>query len=353
MSARRLSIRVPRAGPFRLDELLRERLPDLAGTAILTNSKIRRLIIAGAVNLDGKRERRPAAPLRAGTLVTVEFDPELFAREKQPDDVPCEISEADVLFEDEALIAVNKPSGIPTEATIVGSRDHLHAAVSRFLAKRRERMGTPGGNAPYVGLHHRLDRETSGVILFTKNRQVNAAVHAMFESHTARKTYLALAALPPGKLPDSMLSGASRAAVADLLSGKTIIVENELGRISPKSARGKWGPVSEGGAPAKTAFSLEERFPNAALIRCEPETGRTHQIRVHLSGLGIPILGDELYGGPTTAKTWRGQRSDFPRVMLHAAQISFPHPEDGREVLVNAPVPADFSQMLAALRGGN
>lgn len=340
MTNRRLRQRVSPSGPFRLDSFLREWLPGQIGET--TNSKIRRLIVAGAVSVNGRQERRPAAALRAGAVVEAAIDGERFGRDKEVDDAPCEVSDADVLYEDNLLIAVNKAALVPTEATIVGSRDHLHAAVIRYLAARRVRDGLPPGNPPYVGLHHRLDRETSGVILFTKDRKANPAVHEAFESRLAHKTYVALAALPPAAgLPERRSPGAR------LLAGERVLVENRMDRISPKSARSKWGAVREGGLPASTYFSLIERFPGAVFLRCEPETGRTHQIRVHLAGIGFPILGDVLYGGPVESPV---TRDPVPRVMLHALTLTIPRPGGEGELTIEAPLPEDFSALLAKLR---
>src|SRR5574344_556344 len=166
---------------------------------------------------------------------------------------------------------------------------------------------------------HRLDRETSGVILFTKQRAVNAPVHDMFEQHTARKVYRAVTVCPE-KLPPESFS-----------------VDDFLGRISAKSAAARWGVLSEsrGGVHAHTDFSVAGRGTlggRAVLfIDAHPLTGRTHQIRVHLSERGMPIVGDTLYGGPAA-----------DRIMLHAFSRSFPHPVTGHIMTVTAPLPCGF-----------
>ena len=338
MSRHRISIRQTRERTAKLDEFLRSELPararEFTGGETISNSKIRRLIVAGAVSVDGKQTRLPAAVLPKGASVEIILDTERLLFEKQPDDIAFEMSADRILFEDDAIIVVDKPAGIPTEATVVASRDHLHAAIKRFL---QTRDGTR--NEPYVGLHHRLDRETSGVVLFSKSRAANPACHEHFEGHRARKQYEALAARTERS------GGAPRPARTDAVDrGDTFIVENEIGRITAKSAQAKWGAVPTGGSPARTDFEILARYRDALRVLALPKTGRTHQIRVHLAGFGLPILGDPLYGGLDSIA---GRA--IPRVMLHARALIFPHPITGVETTVRAPIPQDFADLAAFL----
>ena len=160
-------------------------------------------------------------------------------------------------------------------------------------------------NPPYAGIMHRLDRTTSGVIVFTKKRTVNKAVSEIFQSHNLTKKYLAVCQLGPS-------------SHVELVSASTFIVEMFMGRISPKSQTAKWGHVTEqkGGQYSKTEFRVLKEITvenkPCLLLECTLFTGRTHQIRVHLSSRGLPILGDLLYGG-TPAN----------RLYLHANLLSF------------------------------
>ena len=318
----------------RLDIFLRSELAQTVSTYIeksaavsLSNSKIRRMIIAGAVSVDGLHIRRPAYELAGGQTVCVEFDEEKFFFEKQADDIAFEMTAADVLYEDGDLIAVNKPAFLPTEETVVGGekRDCLHAALVRYLWAQEARLRNP----PYVGIMHRLDRETSGVILFTKTRAVNAAVHEMFEKRAVQKIYRAVCAISE----KTERTQESRR----LEKGSTFFVENHIGRISPKSARAKWGELlaERGGLYARTDFTVLTRgiiVGNPVVqIEARPLTGRTHQIRVHLASIGLPILGDVLYGAPK-----------YTRTMLHAQRLSFQHPVNGKTITVSAPLPEGF-----------
>ena len=319
-----------------LNDLLRSELPRLIGAEI-SNSKIRRLIVSGCVSVNGRQVRLPAFKLRSGSQVQTLIDEEKLFFEKQPDDIKFELSEKDILFEDESIILVNKPAHFPTEAGMVGSRDNLHAAVIRFLFERQKIQHPNAKNPPYLGIMHRLDRDTSGVILFTKARSVNSACHEMFEKHRARKVYNALVAVKSSE-------------AGKLVAGSSFTVDFPLGRISPKGQAAKWGRVSEknGGLPARTSFTVlkeispaklksfsgKSPLPHAEkllLLECRPLTGRTHQIRVHLASQNLPILGDTLYGAP-----------DYERIMLHAASLTFPHPVTGKMLCVEAGSPFDI-----------
>ncbi|MBO4858004.1 MAG: RluA family pseudouridine synthase [Treponema sp.] len=283
----------------RIDEFLREKLPEKIKAEstdckeTVSNSKIRRLIISGCVSVNGKSVVRPSFELRGQSTVTVEFEPEKFFYEKQPDDINFEVSDDDVLFENDELIFINKPAFFPVEQTITGNRDNLHDAVVRYLWKRNPELRNP----PYVGIMHRLDRETSGVILFTKTRAANKEIHEMFENHSFVKEYIAVAAVNA----KTQKTGPKKSQT--LTVGSTFTVEKYIGRISGKSQAGKWGTLSEekGGLYSKTDFEIlsVEKHENTVFytIKCYLYTGRTHQIRVHLSEAGLPIFGDELYAG--------------------------------------------------------
>jgi len=314
---------------IRLDEFLRIELPKLIQSEI-SNSKIRRLIVAGSVRVNENQIRIPAYTLFASSNVSISVDTEKLFFEKQPDDIKFDLTEKNILFEDDCIIVVNKPSFFPTEAGMVGSRDNLHAAVIRYLFEKQKKEHPNMKNPPYVGVMHRLDRETSGVILFTKSRSVNAPCHDMFENHTARKVYRAVSSINP-KIKSSFfkLNEESNFPI-------NFTVDFPMNRISLKSQTAKWGRVSEKeGVPSKTDFTiLGTKLINdkkVFCIECRPLTGRTHQIRVHLSSVGLSIIGDELYDG-----------IDFSRIMLHASKLTFPHPKTNEIMTIEAPLPDLF-----------
>ena len=281
---------------IRLDEFLREKMPELLQTEC-SNSKIRRLIISAQVTVNGKVVTRPSFELRGKSEIKILFDKDKFFYEKKPDDIKFEVTKKSVLFENDDLIFIDKPAFFPVEQTITQNRDNLHDAVVRYLWKKNENLRNP----PYVGIMHRLDRETSGVILFTKNRAANKSVQNMFENHDFEKKYLAVV-LNEGKFSQHSFEKKS----FQIKENDEFCVEMYMERISSKCQAGKWGNVPEnnGGKYSKTDFRVlkEIELPDligkkAFLIECNLFTGRTHQIRVHLASKGLPIVGDELYGG--------------------------------------------------------
>ena len=296
-------IRLESLGGERLDNFLRMELPgkiSVSQTAQISNSKIRRLIIVGAVLVNGRVVNRPAFELRGKSNIEVHFDAERFFYEKQPEDAAFTMSDEAVLYEDDNLIFVNKPADYPVEQTITGNRANLHDAVVDYLWKRSPELRNP----PYVGIMHRLDRTTSGVIVFTKTRTVNKEVSEVFQNHNLIKQYFAVVEAP--------LDCAAKG------EGSTFTVELYMNRITGKSQQGKWGkvPESRGGQYSKTDFRVIKPVTvegyRCLLLECSLHTGRTHQIRVHLASKDLPILGDTLYGGKPAK-----------RLYLHASHLSF------------------------------
>ncbi|MFN3910743.1 RluA family pseudouridine synthase [Hyphomonas sp.] len=231
-----------------------------------------------------------------------------------PDLSPEEIAQvrAMVIHEDNSLIAFNKPAGLAVQAGsgVAQSLDTLMAAFAKSNGKRPR-------------LVHRLDQGTSGVIVAAKTQPVAAALSDAFAGRDVQKTYLALV---KGPLPPAEHGVVDAALVKVEEGGKSRMILARAGRKGAQAARTGWRVIARNGA--------------FGLLELSPETGRMHQIRVHLMSLGCPILGDALYG--------EGQAS-APRLMLHAAKLDLPHPE-GKSLTLTAPVPEDFR--LAAETAG-
>ena len=332
MGVQKYSLRINAAQQgVRLDQFLAVALPKTLGREV-TNGQLRKLIEAGAVNLDGRPERSVARTLSAGARVDVFADVARFS--KKADDGKASVRletprsgfvASQILFEDEWLIAVDKPVGLPTQPTLDESRANVFGLLKDFLQKR-------DGGTPYLGLHHRLDRDTTGVVLFTKDQKANAGVAALFSTRALQKTYQALC-LAGSSCPESWE------------------VKNHLGVVARAGKASKFGAVRSGGDSAHTTFKVLEHFPGALLVEAQPHTGRTHQIRVHLAEGGMSILGDTFYGGPADLRLKSGANLHSARVMLHAAALEFSHPVTNAVVRVCSVLPDDFDACLKQLRG--
>lgn len=208
------------------------------------------------------------------------------------------IEPRDILYEDQWLIAVFKPSGIPTQATVDKNRPHFYGLVLEYLKSRDSR------GEVYLGLHHRLDRDTTGVVLMTKLREANLGVSSLFKKRDIVKEY------------DALVVRRSNFKV-----GYHFEVHNHLKEDGQKVVS-----VSSGGQVASTDFWVKKLDSEFATLTCKPTTGRRHQIRVHLAELDLPIVGDVLYGS---------RFSDQP-LCLHARSLKFAHPMTGQLVEICA-----------------
>ena len=230
------------------------------------------------------------------------------------------LSKNDVLYEDEHIIVINKPSGIPSQATVDPNRDHAFAAVERYL------------HGQYVGLHHRLDAGTSGVLLMTKSRDANPSISEQFQNHTVQKTYCALAC---GTEFDHEKLNLEHAFTLDAPIG-----EDKTSKIQKFVVGGKNRKFAKTRIECTALYQLRDGW--FAQCLCQPLTGRTHQIRVHLLSLGLPIVGDTLYN-PGTLRSLRAFAPD--RLCLHAQTLEFIHPITGQPMTITAPVPKAFEKL--------
>jgi 23S rRNA pseudouridine1911/1915/1917 synthase len=309
--ARRLDLRVSAvdAGARLADAL--ERWVSAALGRPVPRARVRALVAAGQVRVDGAVLRAPGRPLRTGQRVQAAVRPDLLLPRTERTDRPFSLDERAVLYHDSALLAVDKPPGLPTHATADPSRPSLVGHVQRYLRE--------AGRVAYVGVHQRLDRDTSGVVLFSLDARANAGLARAFAQRGVEKTYLALVARP-----------------AVVPRGR-VIVRRPVGPAGGTAAT----PREEAGKAAETAIVVREVLADALLVEARPRSGRRHQVRVHLAHAGMPILGDPVYGDA-------GRRA--PRLMLHAHRLALPHPLTGEPLAVESPLPGDFASLLARLR---
>lgn len=223
-----------------------------------------------------------------------------------------------ILHEDPDVLAVDKPPGLVCHATLDPTRDHLVAALTRLLT---ERDGEPG----HLTLTHRLDRDTSGVIVLSRRADADAPLAEAFAQRQVVKTYLA----------------GVRLSAATVLPGPDDDPLEVRRYLAPgKGPGGRTLVVHAGGQPSATFVRLLERAGDIGLVEARPVTGRTHQIRVHLAELGCPILGDDLYGG---------DEPDVKRLLLHASRLVIPHPRTGDVLRLHAPAPRALRSRFASL----
>ncbi len=321
---KRVESRVPGAYTrIRLDEYLAEWLP-FALQEHFSRTQIRALISSGSVYVNRHRNQTASAPVYAGSFIEVYFNPDKMNRPKKIDP-QIRLKTDEILFEDEWLIVVNKPCGLPTQPTLDPLRPNLFELVKKFL-EDRDRLAQP-----YVGLHHRLDKDTSGMVLFTKKEAINAGIAELFSQRKISKTYHCLV----WKSPSAPTLGAKH----------RFEIKNYLGKISPKGAHSKYGEVKAGGDFAHTEFQVLDHFRDCDWLEAKPQTGRTHQIRVHCAEYGIPILGD-----PTYFPQGLAPFIVVPRLMLHAHQLDFIHPKTLQPIHLESPLPQDFVHTLGSLK---
>jgi 23S rRNA pseudouridine1911/1915/1917 synthase len=288
---------------MRLDLALIGRHPELS------RRRARDVVEKGQVTVDGVLAREAGRDVDGGA--TILWDPHKKALPRARCSLP-------ILHEDAHVLVVDKPAGLLTVPSAPGARDEDTA-----LARVRDYAGRLRPRGSYAERVHRLDRDTSGALAFALSREARAGLVRIFRAHRIERRYLAI------------VDGEPRA------EGGTVDAPLRESWVS-----GRRGVAHEGekGWPARTHWHVRERLGGAALLEIELDTGRQHQIRVHLAHVGLPILGDPVYGRP------RSGRPLAPRLLLHARALAFDHPVTGARVAVESPLPEDFSHALALLR---
>ena len=278
----------------RLDRFVAARMPELS------RSRVQALVKTGGILLNGAAARS-SEPLRAGDEISVTVPQAAPETEMQAEDIPLAI-----LHEDADLLVVNKPAGLVVHP---GAGNPTGTLVQALLHHCTDLSGIGGVERP--GIVHRLDKETSGCLVVAKNDAAHQSLAAQFAGRTTEKTYLAI------------VEGALRRG-----SG---VIDAPIGRH--RVHRQKMAVVpAEKGREAVTHYRVLASGDGLSLVECQPRTGRTHQIRVHLKHLGHPLAGDPVYG----------RRGKFGRHMLHAWKLAFTHPRGGERMQFVAPVPVDF-----------
>ncbi|AXC49814.1 RluA family pseudouridine synthase [Paracoccus suum] len=323
--------------PERLDKTLASLAPEGEG---LSRTRIARLMAEGAIT-------GPAGIVRDGKGTAQPGDYHVALPPPAPVDTVAEDIQLAIAYEDEALIVIDKPAGMvvhPAPGSPAGT------LVNALLAHCEGELSGVGGVAR-PGIVHRIDKDTSGLLVVAKTDHAHQTLAAQFAAHTAERRYLALAngVIDPA---DARLRGLKGTSFEP---GGVLKVANHLGRHPGDRQR---QAVVARGRHAVTRARMIESFgtpPAAMLVECQLETGRTHQIRVHLAYCGLSLIGDPVYGGARRASTRAlGPAAElaaaFPRQALHAAHLGFVHPLSSETLRFDSPLPSDMAGLLAALQ---
>lgn len=306
----------------------------------LSRSRVKALIEAGAVAADAAPETNPRAPVRAGTVYAISLPP------PAPAEPEAEAIPLDILHEDEHLIILNKPAGLAVHPAPGSETGTLVNALLHHCAGQLSGIG--GVERP--GIVHRLDKLTTGVMVAAKTEAAHTGLAALFERHDIDRLYRAVTRSAPRPL-----SGTVDAPIA----------RSESDRKKMSVHKNPESPVARNAVThyrAIETFGYKDRatrLPAAALIECRLETGRTHQIRVHMTHIGAPLIGDPVYGRQSGITAW-GSGEDhaaalaaaraFSRQALHAAVLGFVHPITKETLRFEASLPDDMSALITALR---
>lgn len=308
MSIKDISVPVSESGQ-RLDTFLSKKTG-------ITRSQIKKLIEKVCVLVNGKVKSQ-GYKVRSGEIISINI-PEGEKGELTPEPIPL-----DILYEDEYLIVVNKPAGM----VVYPSAGHSHGTLMNGICYHCKKLATVGGPLR-PGVVHRLDKDTSGVMVIALNDGAYYNLIEQFKQKTINKRYIALVY---ENLPEDM-------GEISLKIGRSL------------SDRKKMTTRIREGKEAITMWRVIERFGNATLVEVKPGTGRTHQIRVHFASIGHLVLGDKTYGRKTELEIKKGFKIIFPRQMLHAETLGFVHPISEKYVEFVAPLPLDISEKVQELR---
>jgi len=310
--------------PLRVDKFMCEKLQHSS------RNRIQKAADAGFVHVND-RPVKSNYKVRPGDVVTLMLDRPRFDTTIEPEDIPL-----DVVYEDDVLMVINKPAGMVVHPGCGNFHGTLVNAVAWHL------RNNPGydPNDPEVGLVHRIDKDTTGLLVIAKTPEAKSNLGLQFFNKTTHRSYLAL--------------------VWGNLQEETGRIEGNIGRDPRDRLRMTvFPPDSENGKPAVTHYRVVERFGYTTLVECVLETGRTHQIRAHMRHIGHPLFGDERYGG---TEILRGERSSTykafiqncfracPRQALHAQTLGFVHPVTGKQMDYTSELPADLGSLIEKWR---
>lgn len=287
----------------RLDQILAELLPQHS------RNRLQTWVRDGLVQVDARIETEPKRKLLGGEQLRIAEPLDHQVLSEQPEDIPL-----DIVYEDECLLVINKPPGLVVHP---GSGNWSGTLMNALLHH------IPGiAEVPRAGIVHRLDKETSGLMVVAKTLEAQTDLVRQLQARTVRRVYLAL------------VSGTVKADGG---------VDSPIGRHPVHRTKMAVVPENRGGKPALTWYRVLAYYPHCTYVECSLATGRTHQIRVHMASIGHPLIGDPVYGKP------HPRLPEFHRQALHATRLGLLHPLSGRQMQWEAPPPADMRDLLAGL----
>jgi len=326
--------------PARLDKALSVAVPE---DAALSRSRLMRMIAEGAVSLDGQAVTDPKARVQTGQVYALRLDP------VSEVEMRAEVIALAVVWEDGDMIVIDKPAGMVVHPAPGSPSGTL---VNALLAHCGDTLSGIGGERR-PGIVHRIDKDTTGLLVVAKSDRAHHGLAAQFEDHSVNRRYLAIVHGVPNA-NDPRLRG-----TRGITFEQGGILKIATGLARHKTDRQRQAVVWEQGRHAVTRARVLEPFRGAAaLLECWLETGRTHQIRVHMAHAGHGLLGDATYGGKRKlppklfGDAGAALGNDFPRQALHAATLGFAHPVTGETLEFTSPLPADMAGLLAGLRAG-
>jgi 23S rRNA pseudouridine1911/1915/1917 synthase len=292
----------------------------LAEASGLSRERVKALIGEGRVTLGGKPVTSASAKAEAGASFSIEVPPAADATAR-PQHIPLSI-----VFEDEHLIVIDKPAGLVVHPA-AGNPDGT--LVNALLHHCRGQLSGIGGVAR-PGIVHRIDKDTSGLLVVAKSDKAHEGLARQFADHSIERAYLAVVSGHPHPPSGTVTSRI----------GRSDSNRKKMAVLADSSTRGK---------RAVTHYKTLKLLDNAALVECRLETGRTHQVRVHMASIGHPLLGDPLYGRPNAKTRPILRQTKFARQALHAAVLGFVHPTNGGNLRFSSELPGDMAELIDEL----
>ena len=309
---------------IRIDRFLQRELSTLSE---ISRSRVERMIESGYVSVNGKVISKPSFKVEQGDIVDVE------APLEKPTHLEPYQFKLTIMFEDEHLLVIDKPAGLSMHPG-AGNRDETLAnAVVSHVGTSQAKVG----DVERPGIVHRLDKDTTGVVVVAKSSSALALLARQFAERTTDRAYTALVYTTP--------------------RAKRVVQINDEGRVDAPIGRHptqrKLMAINEKGKSAVTDWQVLERFSYGTLVRCKLQTGRTHQIRVHMNSIGSPVIGDPVYGDfSNLPRELLEAAGRFGRQALHASTLAFAHPVSGQRLSFESALPADFIELLVCFGKG-